>query len=306
MIHYRDLSENVYVLVGHGCDKQLEPPEIGPQIMDVPPNTSYIHLTECGRGSRHGTFYKYLKIHGDMIEQKYVHNSNVRKKDFINSRFTTIAYSDYNALRDIIVISKSGMYTLDYINNNINMFVDEDYDPISYAVTNREDLEYKSLFDIYSMSYEGSIYPTKEQVLTIYKRILFNHMGATVPQTRNDDLVYLIEQSLTRKEIISICRLTNHTIIQEYIIEVIDLMRRFPDSTWVQTACRNPCRTQAQIASGANPNDEIGDVDDTDLGRSYILRRKHSDLGSLDLGSFDLGRRKKKNKTKKRKMKLYS
>lgn len=192
------IEHPIYIIVGHGCD--IENADGSIQLLPIPPHITYITSTSCGLGSSVDKFKDMLQdiqqdnptIH---LSTNKIHHIDSRKNSYVNNKITLFTDSPFFIPDAICMIQKSGIYTQDTIrgdNNIVVMTADGQFASITYFIKRNvpgkiyTNIDYDGvairgsdgvpcyLSDLFRLSYNGSIYPTVEQVVEVYKDILLS------------------------------------------------------------------------------------------------------------------------------------
>jgi hypothetical protein len=282
-----------YILLGHGCD--ILDKEGNLVVVDIQPyknKCAYINTTSCGlpAGSEvwSETIYN-LQTNAqttlfDEVQKKknlYHISDGIIKKDFIDNKFTPMV--DVNdSDNHVFEIARSGMIPLNHNNltqeqtENIVFSPFDDYyatlffyyDPKTNQ-TQRSDIEGqiyddKPIETMIKMAYNGSVYPSVEQVIGIF------HNYPPIDE----------ETNIVKKKELFIA--FKKEVRETFKISISNLFKLFP-GTYFYTACRVIC----------------GTADDNNPAESVLLRRAKS-FGDDSFGGKKRKRERKSTKKNKR------
>jgi hypothetical protein len=294
-----------YVLFAHGCDRIDA--ENNPIIANISEGNVYISMNGCGivslahewgdtvfnlQNNAETTLYKEIEKK-TLLEGKknipYHVSDGITLTDYIDNIITPIVDIDNQKGDNMFNLYRSGLIPVDYIHtvNDIVYEVFENfYNTILYyysSETNeigRSDgvpikaLDGKPLETIVTAVFQGSVYPTVEEVLGIFHKYPLDAVA---------------DISIKKRNFIAFKK----EVIKTFKIPVSELFNRFP-GTYLNTSCRAVCGSTEE-------DDSLNQTEQVKMRRAYSLDKRGGNKRKKTLKKKSSRKTYKKKKTLKKK-----
>ena len=284
-----------YILLGHGCDILDKEGKLA--VIDMQPyknKCAYINTTSCGLPAGSDLWSETIynlqtnaetTLFNEVQKKKNVYHisDGITKKDFIDNRFTPMV--DVNdSDSHVFEIARSGMIPSKKVTqqngNIVYSLVDNYYATLFFYYepktnhTKRSDIdgqiyEDKPLETMIKLAYNGSVYPSVEQVIEIFHNYPIDE-----------------ETNIEKKKELFIA--FKKSVKETFKISISNLFKLFP-GTYFYTACRVICGTD----------------DDNNPAESVLLRRAKSLEDSIGGRKKYLIKKRRKTIKEKRKHRKY-
>jgi hypothetical protein len=180
---------NVFVIFSHGCVFNVGD-YMKDNINGVTVHSMVSDGDECmtGLSGRDVNMLENISISGDLTEFKTRFSSGIESTKYREGVFNMHAMSKVH--KTMIIGQKSGIYSLEYVIDNKDAFFDFQFyedDPTTIPFKNYINNDESNLETLLENIYEGSLFPTKDNVLSLWNASKTKHGDAiTYEQFESD------------------------------------------------------------------------------------------------------------------------